>query len=512
MDFAVFNRFGSIRCSALTRFTSAVNRIACHALCSSPTRYISLKIAYLLAVIFNRVGSLLALLLLSYILTPDAFGSYAMMMINALFVHTLGGSWLSMAATRQMALQGAGNDLASKSRLIVAAGYIILAECGLALLFASYHAITGRGVTYEELMAVLSLAIGLLLFDLTTAANNALGQDAAYLKANIIRNIGGSLMSISAALAGAAVPLIVCGQTAGILLALLLCRSSKDTWRQALRKARPAVLQWAHVLELFLFGIAGTLALGLLVCVNGLVRNFVLATDGAAASGVFALVGDIFNAPLVLLGTAFSLSKMRELYQSAQLPKRDQLHLHRQFVATICSMTIPYAVGGYLAAPAIASLIMPTESLALGSSIAGLSAAQSAALTIVSTSVTILLTGGEKRKTVLVVLITLLCLLSACLVGKQMGGGVYYARATLVGSVAACLISVLAIGFQAIPGRDLLRIICATIPMAIVVALLSPSDNPLWTIFIIIIGAGIYAAASFLLGIKSWRELIPARP
>jgi O-antigen/teichoic acid export membrane protein len=469
------------------------------------------KIAYLLAVISNRIVSLLALLLLSYILDQTAFGSYALMMINALLLHSLAGSWLSMATTRQLAALGVKDQTTSKSRAVVAAAYIILFEVALALLLILLHAFTGLGIAFEHVIAVLSLAIGLLLFDVAAAANNALGQDREYLRSNIVRNVGGNLFSLLAALIGAAAPIIIAGQTAGILLALAASKSTWNHWKSAIAQARQSGFRTTYLSEMFLFGIAGTLALGLLVFINGLIRNFVLLTDGAAVSGVFALTSDLFNAPLVLLGTAYSLSKMRELYQSAGLPQPEQIRLHRQFIATICFMTIPYAVGGYFAAPAIANLILPEESLALGRAIAGLSAAQSAALTIVSTSATILLTSGKKRKTVAVVLLTLLCLFISCMAAWSLGGGVYYAWATFGGSLVACLISIIAIGFESIPWKNLRSIVLGTVPMGCAVGLLPQSDHPFWPLLIVGVGVSVYAATNFLLGNKEWRELVPTK-
>ena len=68
------------------------------------------------------------------------------------------------------------------------------------------------------------------------------------------------------------------------------------------------------------FGFAGTLALGLFVLVNGIVRNGILVSSGQSAAGIFSLVSDLFFAPMTLFGTAYSLSKMRSMYQLQSAP------------------------------------------------------------------------------------------------------------------------------------------------------------------------------------------------
>jgi O-antigen/teichoic acid export membrane protein len=470
-----------------------------------------LKIAYLLAVISNRIISLVALLVLSHILEARAFGSYALMITNALLIHTLVGSWLAMATTRLLAAHGLKGSQAQKRQIVIAAGYVIIFECLIAFLIAGVHAATGWDVGYAELLAILSLAIGMLLFDIITAANNAVGDDTDYLRFNMARNVATSLICITAAIAGASIPLVILGHTMGIIIAFATTPRAMRSWREAVTGARRAALQKGQLSDLLIFGVTGTLALGLFVLVNGLIRNFVLATDGAAIAGIYSLISDLFYAPMVLLGTAYSLSKMRELYQSVSAQKAEQLVLHRQFVATICFLIIPYSVGGFLVAPAIAALITPDASAAFAHSIAGQSAAQSGALTMVATCVTILLTSGQKRRTVAVVTATVLCMFIACVAGWALGGELHYASTTLVGSIAACVIAILALGFDAIPWKNLFRIALASAPMWIVVTLLLRSESIAYLVLAVIGGLFTYAAFSLLLGNKEWQELVPAR-
>ena len=470
-----------------------------------------MKFSYLLAVISNRMLTLLCVLALSHILSGGEFGAYAIMAINALLIHTLAGNWLAMSTTQALATDGNQDHSATFARILKAAAGIVMLECGLAAVVFALNWFTSIAIGLDEIAATLAFAIAMLMFDVATAAKNALGDDRNYMRFNFLRNLGGSIFALVFAWSGGNAAMVLTGQTIGIIAAFVFSISVLGRWKSGFSAWRRTKLQLRQWFQMLAFGMTGTLALGLLILVNSLTRNFVLLVDGPQMAGIYSLMGDLFNAPLVLLGTSYSLSKMRQLYQLAPLEPSKRIAVYRQFVGAIAFLTIPYGVGGYLVAPIIAKYIVPTDMAATAATIAGLAAAQSATLTMVSTCVTILLTAGQKRKTLLLVAGTLLPLFAACLGGWAMGGGTAFAPATLFGSIAAALASIAILGMSVFPWHKLARIMLASVIMAGVVIVTLRADNLLWAVVATVLGIVAFVVSAFFLRITDWRELIPTR-
>jgi O-antigen/teichoic acid export membrane protein len=470
-----------------------------------------MKFSYLLAVISNRMLTLLCVLALSHILSGSEFGAYAIMAINALLIHTLAGNWLAMSTTQVLATDSSQDHGATFARILKAAVAIMLLECGLAVVVFALRWFTSIAIGLDEIAATLAFAVAMLLFDVATAAKNALGDDRNYMRFNLLRNVGGSLFALVFAWSGGNAALVLSGQTIGIMLAFVLSGSALGRWKSGFVVWRKTKLQLRQWFQMLAFGMTGTLALGLLILVNSLTRNFVLLVDGSQMAGIYSLIGDLVNAPLVLLGTSYSLSKMRQLYQLALLEPAKRIAVYRQFVGAIAFLAIPYGVGGYFVAPIIAKYIVPTDMAATAAAIAGLAAAQSATLTIVSTSITILLTAGQKRKTLLLVAGTLLPMLAACVGGWAMGGGTAFASATLFGSIVAVLASIAILRMPVFPWHKLARIMLASAIMAGVVMVTLQADNLLWAVAATVLGIFAFAVSAFFLKVTDWRELMPAR-
>lgn len=472
-----------------------------------------MKFSYLLAVVSNRIIALFAVLALSHIMDGHVFGSYTLMAINALLIHTLIGNWLAMAATQAIATDADGGlDHSAKfARILKVFACIVIFECLIAALITVFCVITDIGVGFSEIAATLAFALAMLAFDTVTAAKNALGDDANYLRFNLVRNFSGNILALAAAWAGGSAALVLSGQTIGIVLAFAFSASALHRWHSALALLSKTALEARHWIEMLTYGIIGTVALGLLVLVNSLIRNFVLAVDGPQIAGTYSLMSDIFYAPIVLLGTSYSLSKMRQLYQLANAAPADQILAYRQFIGSIGFLTIPYGVGGYLVAPHIAAMIAPTGMKMTAISIAGLCAAQSAVLTLVFTCVTITLTGGKKKKTLTLVISTLLCILSACVAGSMLGGHTQFASMTMFASIIAAIISVAIVGPEIFPWSSLSRTALASGAMACAVLLLIREGSLVSLVIAIAAGIAVFSASAFLLRISDWRELIPAR-
>jgi O-antigen/teichoic acid export membrane protein len=470
-----------------------------------------MKFSYLLAVISNRMLTLLCVLALSHILSGSEFGTYTIMAINALLIHTLAGNWLAMSTTQALATDSSQDHSATFARILKAAAGIVVLECGLAAVVFALHWYTSIAIGLDEIAATLAFAVAMLMFDVATAAKNALGDDRNYMRFNLLRNVGGSIFALVFAWSGGNAAMVLSGQTIGIMLAFVFSISALGRWKSGFSAWRKTKLQLRQWFQMLAFGMTGTLALGLLILVNSLIRNFVLLVDGPQMAGIYSLMGDLFNAPLVLLGTSYSLSKMRQLYQLAPAEPAKRVAVYHQFVGAIAFLTIPYGVGGYFVAPIIAKYIVPTDMVVTAATIAGLSAAQSATLTIVFTSVTILLTAGQKRKTLLLVASTVLPMLAACLGGWAIGGGTAFASATLFGSIAAALASIAILGKSVFPWYKLARMMLASVIMAGVVIVTLRTDNLLWAVVATVLGIVAFVVSAFFLKITDWRELIPAR-
>lgn len=468
-----------------------------------------MKFSYLLAVISNRMLTLLCVLALSHILSGSEFGTYTVMAINALLIHTLAGNWLAMSTTQALATDSSQDYSVTFARILKAAVGIVILECGIAAVVSALHWFTNIGIGLDEIAAILAFSVAMLMFDVATAAKNALGDDRDYMRFNLLRNVGGSIFALAFAWYGGNAAVVLLGQTIGIILAFVFSISALQRWKSgfsAWRKTKLQLRQWSQMLA---FGITGTLALGLLVLVNSLIRNFVFLVDGSQMAGIYSLMSDLFIAPLVLLATSYSLSKMRYLYQLPSVETAEQITVYRQFIGAIIFFTIPYGVAGFLVAPIIATHIAPTDMAATASAIAGLIAAQSATLTIVFTCITILLTSGQKRKTWLLVAATLFSMLVACISGRAMGGGTSFALATLFGSVAAAMAAVAIVGIQVFPWYKLARIALASSIMASVMLITLNGSSPLSAIIGIITGIIAFFVSAHFLKITDWRELVP---
>ncbi len=470
-----------------------------------------MKFSYLLAVIANRMLTLLCVLALSHILSGSQFGTYTIMAINALLVHTLAGNWLAMSTTQALATDHSQDHSATFARILKAAVFIIALECGVAIIVSGLQSFTSIKIGLDQIAATLAFAVAMLVFDVATAAKNALGDDKDYMRFNLLRNVAGSTLALVFAWNGGDAAMVLSGQTIGIIIAFVFSISALRRWKSGFAAWNKTKLQLRQLVQMLAFGMTGTLALGLLILVNSLVRNFVLLTEGAEIAGVYSLTGDLFIAPLVLLGTSYSLSKMRQLYQLPGEELAKQTATYRQFIGAIFFYTIPYGVGGFFIAPIIATYIVSKDMAETATAIAGLMAAQSAILTIVLTCITILLTAGQKRKTVLLVAATQLSMLLACIAGRVMGGGASFALATLFGSLAAAMAAIAIIGIQMFPWHTLARITLASTIMAGVVVLTLSGDSAPWAAIATILGIAVFFISAHFLKITDWRELIPER-
>lgn len=468
-----------------------------------------MKFPYLLAVSSSRIVTLMVMLALSHILAGSEFGRYSVLAINALLVHSLTGNWLAMAATQALATSKKESIEATLVKIMKIAVCIMLVQCGLAIFVIILNFVIDTGFGLNEVLAIFSFVLAMLLFDIATAANNALGDDGHYLRFNIFRNVGGGLLSLFFAWLSSNGLVAIAGQTLGIMLAFALSPMALLKWRHVISQFPRTKLQREDWISMSSFGVTGSLALGLLVFVNSLIRNFVFWTHGAKVAGTFSLISDFFYAPLVLLGTSFSLSKMRELYQLHRSPQPERLAHYRQFNGAIGFLVIPYAIGGFWTAPWVASLLVPLELRQVATAIAGISAVQAAVLTIISTVVTILLTAGLKRKVMATATLTIICIAISCVVGSALHTPQQFAAATLVGSFVAAVISMFILGPKAFPWTGYAKTLIASVAMVVVVIPILSIDSMFAPPLAIAGGVLVFSLFTFILRISLWRDFIP---
>ena len=433
----------------------------------------AMKLSYLLAVSANRLVGLILLLALSHILSGSEFGSYLIMAINTLLIHTLAGNWLAMAAVQSLATTGQASDQpAILAKILKVGGCMVILQCAFAALMLTLSATTDIGIGVDHILATLSFSLALLAFDVATSAKNALGDDGNYLRFSLIRNVSGAVLSlIFASFTGDAV-ITLSGQVLGIVLAFAVSAPALQRWRLGVAALQSTALYRRDWLKMLAFGITGTLALGFIVLINSLIRNSALLAYGPEAAGVYGLVTDLLTAPLALLGTSYSLSKMRQLYQLGYVSEAERLKRHRRFFAATGLFTIPYATGGLIFAPALVTLVTPNTMHPLAGEIATYISLQSAFYALIAAAVTLLLTSGNKRLTVVAVTICVLFATCSSLAVIYRTGEYELAIWNLVGIGSALLICFLLVGIKSIPWADFVISMILSIMSAVIILLL----------------------------------------
>lgn len=320
------------------------------------TRTVAMNYIYFVAVIGNRLVALACVLALSYLLPSHGFGVYAVAAANALVIQILLASWLSSSANRLLAQS---DDDPRVTLSTIAIGMVGVGSV-LALVALGYALMPFMEAAPLQVALVLAWSASLMVYDVTLAGKNALGRAGSYASLAIVRNVLALATSVALVAAGYGPTGAIVGQLIGNVLPVVLLPASRRIWGQV----EAVAISLPTLRDCLSFGTAGTFALGQYMLVNAASRNLVALTIGEAAAGQWALALDIFYGPLALVGTAYTLSNMRDLYAGhGQTPKAARRAEMGKFIVVNLYFAIPYAVGGALLAPALAGLLFAEQSL-----------------------------------------------------------------------------------------------------------------------------------------------------
>lgn len=347
---------------------------------------------YLVGVFGNRVLAVVTILALTFLLNPSEFGVFSLTATNVLVTNVLLSWWISSATYK---------FLVSDDPEVVQKYTSNMAFCTIAAIILSVLTLVFMGLHYEfdvlQIVLLCIWAVTLLLFDITLAANNALGRAQSYASFALLRNTTVLAVTMVCVWAGWGVTGAMVGQAIGTLVPFLLFPSASRFWTVA----QSSKISIAAIKEMFVFGVAGALALGLYMLTQGFARNAMEARIDAAAAGQFALALDLLNAPLMLFGAAFSLSRMRALYQThAAGDHQATLVETRRFMETYLLFGIPYTVAGTIVAPDLIALVVGPDMVAGVKSIAQAAVVQAGAIQILSAFVTGMLVFNYRKRVI----------------------------------------------------------------------------------------------------------------
>ncbi len=472
--------------------------------------------SYLIAVVANRGIALLGILALSHLMTASEFGIYSLIAVNALMASTLAGTWIATSATRLMATEAAGRRNFLLGRIGGVVGVMLGLQLALAATAALGLLVFGRAQDVNLVAATLLWAMATIIYDVTLAAKNGLSADSSYMVVSITRNTGAMLLCVAAALVGAPVFWVAMGQVAGIALALLSSSKATELVRAALRKAPDPLGSGApssgiSLQEMLRFGWTGTLALSLLVLINSIARNAIAHWMGEGAAGTYALVSDLLFAPITLLATSYSLSRMASLYKLADAPAEDRSREHRQFIAVIGWLVIPYGVAGYLAAADLVAIFLPAHMRADAISVAPWSMVQAALISMIFAHTTLMLTAQRKRHVWQVAIAALIAFSVASLVAVRSGDLLLFAMAMAGAAIVSLCVSTARMGMDAAPVASLMKSGVAAVGMAAAMIVPLPLDGIVGTAIRLFLGLMIYVAISGVLKPIKLSEILPRR-
>lgn len=464
---------------------------------------------YFLAVIGNRAIALLCVVILAYLLPASDFGVYALSATNALLLEIVLSSWIATSASKYLATatpeQRPGLVGALLASMIgIAALMAVLLSAYLVAPFAPFGA--------TDLALVAGWAAALMIYDVTLAAKNALDRPGAYAALAIARNLGALILSVGLVAAGYGLRGAIVGQIVGTIAPVFLLPHSAGIWLTA----RVRGLRWQRIGEMFRFGISGTLALGLYMLFNAGGRNAVAHAIGEEQAGYLMLAVDLFYGPMILVGSAYSLSRMRGLYKGeAEDSPEAQREQISSFLFINLFFALPYAVGGAILAPDIAGLVLTAPAEQGVVPIAAAAVVLSAAMLMMYAATYPLIVFNRRPYLIPAVLGT--AALNAALqlyfahAGAALPDLAWLSAGLLVLAVLLLVAVGHARGFLFLPWLAVLKVILASALMGVVVLLYRhwlPTGEPFSAC---LLGAGTYFAATAAMKIAHMRELLPAR-
>ena len=457
---------------------------------------------YLLGVFANRIISVANVMMLTYLLLPADFGAFSLAITNVLMTQIIAGWWITSAAYKYLT----DTDEGRVDQYISSIALSGVAMVPIAMIAVFVVAVEFSGASTAQGLIMSLWVFALIFSDLTLAANNALGMSREYATLAMARNALAVAASLILVLLGMRGLGAMMGQMIGVLVPLFFVTSATRFWL----RARPSLASSAMIYEMAKFGIAGAASLGLYMLTQGFARNVIETKLGIAAAGQFALAIDLFNAPLILVGSAFSLSRMRSLYQLGAEQDVLQSKEEASHFFEICLLfSMPYALAGAVVAPALALLVIGPN-MALGvASIAAAATMQAGMIPILAGLVTIMLVFDQRKRVVAVVVGASIA--NALAVSMSASGGLinaaWYSTATMAMTTCVTWTMLLASG-RLLPSwsRWLKLVACAAVSAVVCWVWFDELGfrEPFSTI---LLGSLVYIGATTVLKLVDWPHL-----
>lgn len=455
---------------------------------------------YLISVVGTRLITVLSTLSISYLLSPEEFGYYTLIVTNALLVQMLFGAWLTSIANRVLATD---HMLDRDAMSAIASGFVLVAAAVVCAFLAYSLATSAHGF---RLALVATLAFMLIFYDTTLAIQNAAGNERAYARLAMSRNCLAFVLSIAFILAGAGFPGAIAGQILGTVIPVVATPSIIRLWVAV----RPSFAALATLRRHLALGISGAAALGIYIVVNAPSRNIMEHTVGAANVGIWALCSDLFYGPLAVVANAYGLSQVRLLYLAAQA--EDEITLSRRacgLVEFTLAVAVPYAVGGAFFAPRIVELVFPAAQAASATVVVP-AVLQGAALLVLYSLASVAL--ARRRFSLILVMVSTTA--GAATLAAWSGGSLeriaWASSLTSIGSVGFWLAWNATLGYVRLRMPELCKLLGASIALAGVAVL---ADRLLafsggWMIALLL-AAGAFAIAALLLRVEGLLDALP---
>ncbi|MGJ0531949.1 hypothetical protein [Methylocystis sp.] len=464
-----------------------------------------MTILYFFAGVGTRLLSFAAAILFARLMTPADFGDYVLTLNNSLLWAMLSNYWLVTSAFRFLAMKN-GQDAARVVSTLLAGlcfSLLLAAVLGIASIAASFAPIRPALLPTAVVITVLSMVA-----DVSGACFTAAADPKAYFNLTMRRAIVGFPASLALIVTGFGVFGAMAGQILGLIAGLFEPRVIA-LWGQA----RWHLADRALLKRIFFYGATGSLAFSLYMVIHVINRNFIALHLGGATAGRFALAFDTFYAPIGMIGSAMSLGRMASMHAGAQESVGTGLRQVASYIEKVLLFAVPYAAGGWMLAPRLASLAFGKDIGAEVSSYAAIAAVHGAVMTLVSALLLGILVL-DRRFPLILALAAIICANSVALVVQGSAATVHsFAMATF----AAMGLSLIGLGIWLILVDGLRLRWCFLVLPATGAALMAAAIS--WTSFeghigaalSVLIGAGVYAIWCEVTGLWNIRILVAAR-
>lgn len=309
---------------------------------------------YFLGTIGNRIINFLNIILLTYILDSNDFGVFILCASVVLFSNITIGWWMNSAAYRFISVSD-NNQLSQNLGSLAYSMIFLSGPIALTTFLVTLWIFSDLSLVWPVAAAASAWAVASSGYDLTLAANNAQDRALPYAKLSVLRNALALTCSAGMAFAGWGVVGALIGQAIGTILALAVIKSATEIWA----RAKLTAVSFSEIPSMFRFGAIGVFTQGLYMLIQAPGRTAMEYSFGPAAAGHYALGLDLFFAPVVLIGSSFSLSRLRSQFQadtSEAATKGVKETAHQ--VELFSLLFFPYAVIGGLAAGELTRLIV----------------------------------------------------------------------------------------------------------------------------------------------------------